>query len=265
MARILVFGSVLLGLLVPGAAVLPARAATCSGRPVLLVHDFAATAASVQPLARRLADSGRCVRTRTYGVYPGGVLGGMRSLEDSADELARWIRSAAGAGKVDVVAHGAGSLAVVRALRDAVDLGRPLPVATSVALGGAWSGTNVLLLGDLDLASRDAGTYDTVLRLEKLLLDGVCAACREVVAHSDFLADLRRDGVVVPGVRQVNVVTRYDELIAPYTSGTHSRMRNVVLQDRAPGSLTEHLLLPADPAVAVLVGAALRCSICSTP
>lgn len=267
MARLWLVLIVLGGLLVPGLGAglgvglgaAPARGSTCAGLPVLLVHDFAATASSMEPLARRLRGQGRCVATLTYGTYPGGLpLGGMQSLEVSAVELAGAISRHAGAGSLDVVAHGAGSLAVVRALRSAVDAGSPLPVRTLVSLGGLWDGTDVAFLGRLDLLSRSAGTYPWVLALERLLMDRSCASCREVIAHSDFLAALRADGVVIPGVRQVNLVTRYDELVVPYTSGTHPEMENLVLQEQAPPALVEHLGLPLLPAVATLVDAVLR-------
>ncbi len=234
----------------------PAAASTtpgCTGTPVLLVHDFAATAASMRPLERRLAATGRCVQTRTYGTLPTSPIGGMQSLEVSARQLAGWIRTAGAQRRVDVVAHGAGSLAVVRALQLARQAGSPLPVRTSIALGGVWSGTNLAFLGDLDLLSRQAGSYEVGLAVEKLLLDPFCASCREVIAHSDFLTELTTDGVVVPGVRQVNVVTRYDELVVPYRSGTHPGMTNVVLQQVAPPALVEHLGLPSSAAVARVV------------
>lgn len=246
-------------LLVCGSSSAPAAAVGCAGNRVLLVHDFAATAASMAGLEKRLEATGRCVETRTYGSYPTGIpVGGMRALEYSAAQLATWIRTvAAGRGKVDVVAHGAGSLAVVRALDDARAARRPLPVATLVSLGGLWSGTNVAFLGDLDLLSRQAGSYDAVLAIERLLLDRICAACREVIANSDFLAELHADGVLVPGVRQVNLVTRYDELVVPFTSGLHAGMVNLVLQDLAPGALVDHFGLPWTVLVADLVDSEL--------
>lgn len=258
MARITLVRTALVAALLGGLVVVPAQASSCSGRRVLVVHDVASTAAAVEPLADRLRSSGRCVETRTYGAYPGGLLGGMQSLEVSAVELAGWIRGSAGPGEVDVVAHGAGSLGVVRALRTALDIGEPLPVRSLVSLGGLWDGTDVALLGRLDLLSRSAGTYPWVLAIERLLLDRTCAVCREVVAHSDFLADLQHDGVVVPGVRQVNLVTRYDELVVPYTSGTRAGMENLVLQDLVRPAWVEHLGLPSSAAVAGVVESALR-------
>lgn len=233
-----------------------AEAVGCSGPVVLLVHDVASSPTAVAPLARRLEEAGRCVLAPSYGVYPfGRPLGGMRAIEDSAVEVESWIRDAATAsgGAVDVVGHGAGSLVAQRAAAALPGL-----VRTFVALGGAWRGTNVAFLGDLDLLSRRLGTYDLVLAVEKALMDGSCAACREVIANSDYLRGLSARGPLVPGVRMVNIVTRYDELVVPYSSGTAPGMRNVVLQDVAPFAFVEHLGLPASPVVAALVEAALR-------
>lgn len=239
------------------AALVPSRAAAtsvpvggphCLGSVVVLVHDVASNPVSMAPLARRLQQSGRCVVIPSYGGYQSGLpLGGMRAIADSAREIAGVIAEAARAsgGRVDVVAHGAGSLVAQRAAAQ-----MPGRVGTLVALGGAWRGTNVAFLGDLDLLSRRLGTYATVLGVEMLLMDRSCAVCREVIANSDYLQSLNARGVLVPGVRMVNVVTRYDELVVPYTSGTAPGMENRVLPATV---LVEHLGLPASPSVGALV------------
>ena len=58
-------------------------------------------------------------------------------------------------------------------------------------------------------------------------------------------------GDETPGDRRyTNIVTRYDEVVIPYTSGylapTHA-VTNVTLQDKCPNDTTEHLRTPYDP------------------
>jgi triacylglycerol lipase len=58
----------------------------------------------------------------------------------------------------------------------------------------------------------------------------------------------------VPGVEHTNIMTRYDMLVVPYTSG---RMRdggtNIVIQDVCPANLSEHSTVAADPVVTQLI------------
>jgi triacylglycerol lipase len=64
---------------------------------------------------------------------------------------------------------------------------------------------------------------------------------------------MRSGGVAVRGIRYTNIVTRYDELVQPYTSGIEPGMRNIVLQDRCPLDFTEHFEIAADRNATILV------------
>ena len=53
-----------------------------------------------------------------------------------------------------------------------------------------------------------------------------------------FLNDLNADGEAVPGIEHTNIVTKYDELVFPYTSGIMGDGgTNIVLQDVCPLNL----------------------------
>ena len=65
--------------------------------------------------------------------------------------------------------------------------------------------------------------------------------------------DMLRGDVAVPGVTYTNIVTRYDELVRPYTSGIEDQMTNIVVQDRCPLDFTEHFEIAADRNASVLV------------
>ncbi|KRB76210.1 hypothetical protein ASE01_14435 [Nocardioides sp. Root190] len=256
--------------------VAPARAGAAPGcavtadRPVVvLVHDLAGMPASVAPLARRLEAAGHCTTTVGWGAIPllaalaplGPVLsslpGGLASMETSAAEVGRRIAAVAArtpARRVDVVAVGAGSLVTLRARQ----LDPHLAVRRLVSVGSLWEGTNLLGLGDLEQLSRDAGTYDLVLGVEKLLMDGVCASCREFIKGSDFLRGLRAAGLTLPGLAQVDIVSTRDGLVVPWTSGRRPGVTTLVVQHRAPSSSVSHFALPRDVDVQDLVLGALR-------
>jgi triacylglycerol lipase len=54
----------------------------------------------------------------------------------------------------------------------------------------------------------------------------------------------------VPGISYTNIVTQYDELVEPYTSGIEPGETNIVLQDQCPIDFTEHFQIAADPVAA---------------
>lgn len=240
---------------------------SCDGDSVVLVHDFADVGASASPLAADLTAAGRCVHVVEHGRANGLVAllgplgpGGLGPLEQSAASLAKDLAQVAASsptGRIDVVAHGAGSLAVTRALQTQLD---PALVDTLVAPGALWDGTNLLGLGDLEQLSRDAGTYDAVLGLERFVLDPLCASCREVVAGSDFLRDLHAAGLVPPGPRVVTILSTSDTLVQPATSGELAGADNRWVQDVAPGRVVLHLGMLRDVVVRQMVADALLSS-----
>jgi hypothetical protein len=79
---------------------------------------------------------------------------------------------------------------------------------------------------------------------------GSCPACTEQVAGSAFLRHLNA-GDETPGlVSYTQVETSHDEVVTPYSSAFLApgpRTTNVLLQDRCPLDLTEHLGIIYDP------------------
>lgn len=250
----------------PAAAGPDSCVATAQRPPVVVLHDLAGTPESVASLSERIAATGRCVVPISWGPMPllvalgiasPGLPGGLASMAASAPVVGGELVDLAGATpkhKVDVVAVGAGSLVALRT----VQLEHRLPVRRLVSLGPLWRGTNLLGLGDLEQLSRDAGTYDVVLGLEKLLMDGACASCREFIKGSDFLRELRAGGLRPPGLRQVDVLSRTDGLVVPWTSGRRARVTTLVVQDQAVDSAVSHFALPGDSAAQRLVLQGLR-------
>ena len=63
---------------------------------------------------------------------------------------------------------------------------------------------------------------------------------------SSFIKEIRKGGVAVKGVRYLNIMTKYDELVQPYTSGSETGMTNIVVQDKCELDYSEHFEIAAD-------------------
>ena len=55
----------------------------------------------------------------------------------------------------------------------------------------------------------------------------------------------------MPGVRYTTIMTRYDELVTPYTSGRldASNATNIVVQNQCPLDFADHIAMAFDPTV----------------
>jgi triacylglycerol lipase len=219
-------------------------------RPVVLVHGTAGNrSTNWQTYGLLLKNNGYCVFALTYGVppgttYPASALGGMNDIATSAQELADFVDkvlAATGAGKVDIVGHSQGTF---MPNYYAKFLGGAHRIHAYVSLSPLWHGTG---LGDvkplLATAFGDAANQPVPY----------CVACGQMSSSSDFVAMMRAGGVAMPGIRYTNIVTRYDELVMPYTSGIEPGMTNIVLQDLCPTDFTEHFEIAADRNATVLV------------
>jgi triacylglycerol lipase len=235
----------------PGTNDWTCRPTAAHPRPVVLVHGTSGNrSTNWQTYGPLLKNSGYCVFAVTYGVpagttYPVSALGGMNSIPSSAAELGSFVDrvlATTGADKVDLVGHSQGTLMPDYWLKFLDGAGK---VGSYISLAPLWHGTTV---GDMSpllaAAFGPAGTDQPV---------PYCTACGEMSASSAFMARMRAGGVAVPGVTYVNIVTRYDELVQPYTSGIEPGMTNIVLQDRCALDLTEHFEIAADKNASVLV------------
>jgi len=208
-------------------------------RPVVLVHGtFGNQATNWQTYGPLLKNNGYCVFALTYGAlpapYPVNALGGLGSMRTSAKELRTFVDrvlTTTGAGQVDLVGHSQGTLMPAYYLKF---LGGAPKVHSYISLASLWHGTEVLPAQLTKPLGIDASVVP------------VCVACGEFNPDSTFMKELRAGGVAVPGVHYVNIVTKYDELVRPYTSGIEPGMTNIVLQDRCALDYTEHFEIAAD-------------------
>jgi triacylglycerol esterase/lipase EstA (alpha/beta hydrolase family) len=215
----------------PGANV-PCTPTAARPYPVVLVHGtFANRFNSWQAMAPALKAAGYCVYALNYGAYNGsGAIGvyGLAEIERSARELRDFVasvRAQTGAAKVSLVGHSQGGL---------------MPRSFIKRLGGA----------DVvdDLVGLAPSNHGTTNPLAPLAVN--CPACRQQVAGSAFLRDLNAGDESPGAVSYTQVVTRYDQVVVPYTSGflaPDANVTNVTLQDVCPNDTSEHLRVPYDP------------------
>ena len=218
--------------------------------PVVLVHGLSANQADNWAyISPQLADAGYCVFSLTYGRNPLAPpplsqVGGLTRMEDSAQELSRFVdrvRSATGAHKVDIVGHSEGSLMPDYYVKF---LGGDRYVDRYVGMTPLWDGTQTAGLAFLNRTGEQLGLGPAI----GLALDPLCASCREFLTGSDFLKKMNSDGgPAVDGVTYTMIMTKYDELVVPYTSGELDGATNIVLQDKCPSDLAEHIAVAFDP------------------
>ncbi|MEV6447672.1 lipase [Amycolatopsis sp. NPDC051716] len=233
------------------------RPSAAHPEPVVLVHGLGANdTVNWFFHAPKIAAQGYCVFSLTYGTgILGPGVGGLASMRDSAAQLGRFVdrvRSATGAAKVDIVGHSEGSTMPAYYLK----YGGAAKVAHFVGFGANYRGTT---LGGLDALAKALLTSVPGLGA---VLRTACGACTEYLAPSAFLDDLARGGVHVPGPTYTSIVSKYDEVVTPYTSGILGEpgTTDVVLQDFCAGDASGHLSQAVDPNVTGLILHALDAS-----
>ena len=233
----------------PGANDFGCRPSRRHPRPVVLVHGTGGNKnTNWQTYAPLLANNGYCVFALTYGVTAGtptglDQVGGMDKMETSARQLRAFVkrvRHATGASKVDLVGHSQGTLMPNYWVKF---LGGARFVRRYVSLAPLWHGT-----GGNDSLSQAMAVFGPQAQTTP-----VCAACPQMSTGSTFLRKMRRGGVAVKGIDYTNIMTKYDQLVIPYTSGREKRMRNIVVQSRCEKDYSEHFEIAADPVAAAYV------------
>ncbi|SFB61070.1 Triacylglycerol esterase/lipase EstA, alpha/beta hydrolase fold [Amycolatopsis marina] len=223
--------------------------------PVVLTHGLGANqTVNWQTFAPLLANEGYCVFSLTYGtkdsVGTPGVYqpGGLVPMEESAAELSAFVDQvldATGASRVDLLGHSEGTLMPSYYVRF---LGGESKVDKYVSLTPLWEGTTLLGLSTLY-------QHGSLIGLDPVVdgaLNPVCGSCSQFLQGSDYLKNLHSVGIFAPDVTYTNIVTKYDELVVPYTSGVAegTNVTNIVLQDECGLDFAEHAAVAADPVAA---------------
>ena len=221
-------------------------------QPVVLVHGLLENMVdNWDTIAPLLADNGFCVYAFTYGTDPGEtVLGGLQAMEQSAPQLAAFVNqvlAATGASKVDLVGHSEGTV-MPRYYMEF--LGGATKVDRYVMLTPIWHGTQVLGLPEVEALGAELNpSTDAEVNA---VIASACGSCTEFLTGSPFLANLDAHGMALPGVTYTDIVTKYDELVEPYTSGILDarNVTNITLQDQCPSDFSEHFTVNFDPTAA---------------
>jgi triacylglycerol lipase len=240
----------------PGANNFSCKPSAAHPDPVVLVHGLGATMGEnwsyMSPL---LAKRGYCVFALTYGLNPlFPFVGGVIPVEQSAPELGTFVNqvlAATGAKKVDLVGHSEGTFMPQYWLKF---LGGASKVNRYVAMTPLYAGTDVGGAAMLRDAAAAFGISQPILNL----VDTFCGSCTEFLAGSPMVQKLNQGGAAAPGVTYTTIMTRYDELVVPYTSGTlPPPATNIVLQNICPSDIDDHVAEAFDPVVAQLIFNAL--------
>jgi triacylglycerol esterase/lipase EstA (alpha/beta hydrolase family) len=178
-----------------------------------------------------MVGEGFCVFSLDYGNRATGP------IARSARELRAFTRkvlAATGAAKVSMVGHSQGGM---------------MPRYYIKFLGGADVVDDLVGLAPSNHGTRVVG--DPSNPLTGPAFSTLCPACVQQASGSRFLRHLNA-GDETPGeVSYTQIVTAYDEVVVPYTSGyleRGPRTTNVTLQDRCPAETTEHVRIPMSKA-----------------
>lgn len=221
--------------------------------PVILVHGTAGGAqTNWGPMAPRIKNAGYCVYALTYGVNPGtpwplSAMGGLTSMEDSAQELAAFVDkvlASTGAQKVDFVGHSQGTLMPDYYVKF---LGGAPKVDKYISLAPLWKGTTAGGASEFTAKLDAAAATNPSAKAYADLLDEYCGACSEMSAGSPFIEKMNAGGVYAPGVHYTNIMTKYDELVVPWTAGyvEGPDAVNIVVQDTCEQDYSDHLAIAA--------------------
>ena len=224
-----------LGLPPAGANDWSCRPTTGRPYPAVIVHGtFGDQKSLLDNLSLALKRAGYCVYALDYGNRATGP------IEESAAQLGAYVDrvlDSTGAAKVHLVGHSQGGMMPRYLIKN---LGGGAVVEDLVGIAPSNHGTT--LTGGFPAPGPGGGD------------DGggssYCVSCDQQSAGSPFLTELNNPDETPGDVDYTQVVTKYDEIVRPYTSGfltpgPHST--NVTVQDRCALDLAEHGTLAMDP------------------
>ncbi len=216
----------------PGANDFACKPPTRHPYPVVLVHGtFGNMGVSWNAIAPVLERLGYCVFALDYGNSPLPGINATGDIPTSARQLSTFVGkvlAATGARKVSIVGHSQGGM---------------MPRYYLKFLGGATRVDDLVGLSPSNHGTTTPGAA---------VAGPLCVACAQQAAGSPFLQALNA-GDQTPGPVSYTVVeTRYDEVVTPYESEflpetSAHRVTNVLLQDRCPADVIDHVGIIYDP------------------
>jgi triacylglycerol esterase/lipase EstA (alpha/beta hydrolase family) len=233
----------------PGANDWDCRPTAEHPNPVVLVHGTMENMNDIwRGASPLLANNGYCVFAFNHGGSSAtDPIQGVGHMADSAATLAVFVdrvRAATGAAKVDIVGHSQGGGPVPRYYLKNFP-GAAGKVDKLIGINPSNHGTTLDGLTEL-------GRTLHLLDPANGLLDDVYPALVEQQIGSAFNRALDAGGDTVPGVDYTVIVSRYDEVITPYTNGyltagPGASVTNIQVQNTCGKDATDHLEAPYDP------------------
>ncbi|MEY9854445.1 triacylglycerol esterase/lipase EstA (alpha/beta hydrolase family) [Catenulispora sp. GAS73] len=183
------------------------------------------------------AHLGYCVFELDYGQYAGiPLVHGIAPIEQSGLQLAAYVDrvlAATGAGQVDILGHSQG--------------GGALPRYYLKFLGGAPKVHALVGIAPTNHGGTASGLFTVAQQIPGAtrVIGTACPACVEQFVGSAFNRRLDAGGDTVPGVRYTTIVSRFDELVTPYTNQflAGPNVHNVLVQDLCPLDVSDHVLI----------------------
>jgi triacylglycerol lipase len=200
--------------------------------PVVIVHGtFGNQSVLWDTVAEALERLHYCVFALDYGNSPFPGINGVGDIPTSARQLQTFINrvlAATHASKVTIVGHSQGGM---------------MPRYYIKFLGGASK------VDDLVGFSPSNHGTDTPLAPPAGMLG--CPACAQQAAGSPFMQQLNAGDQTPAPVSYTVLETNHDEVVTPYQSEflpttADGRVVNVLLQDKCPNDLTDHVFFPED-------------------
>lgn len=209
--------------------------------PVVFLHGlFANKYEDLNLLQAWLSSEGYCTFALTYGeydIFP--FVGGLKSIDDSAPEIANYIRKVVdqtGASKVDLVGHSEGAFQTlfVPKFEGVASL-----VDQIVAIAPPTHGTTLDHLYQLAYL---AGGLSRELVGDLLATVG-CGACNDLGIGGPDVGKLDDGPIVQPGNRLTVIASRFDELVTPPKSSFvhEDGVNNLFIQDFCPKDHVGHI------------------------
>lgn len=226
----------------PGANVRCTPSAAHPYPVVLSEGTFSSMYNSFGAISPDLVNNGYCVYAFNYGqTIPFTSINATGDIRTSAAELSTEVTKVlaqTGASKVDIVGWSQGGMMPRYYLNN---LGGASKVNLLVGFAPSNSGTT---LDGLTTLVTDLG----VLGLTTALLSIACLACSQQIQGSSFLASLNKTPTVA-GVKYVDIETKDDEVVTPYTNAflpAGPNVQNITLQNQCPQDASDHLSIAYD-------------------